>query len=238
MAGDRPVSYDDELIRIIDERMSLYKMKTVSQGTCITRDTEGPGATVTFDGATSPVSVKVMGDCFCQPDDRVVAGKYGSDWLIIGSFSSTAFGEANRALDNLSVATGALTSSTFVDLTEFGTVQFDKTFDNTFVRMGLQAQAFVTGATAKPFWALRFTPIAGGIGYTPADIPFGGININQLSTHTSYTTFRRVTNIPAGSYTVSMRWRRVSGSGSVFADTNDSYAVELDENVRASVPIL
>jgi hypothetical protein len=232
------VSYADDQIRLIDERIALARRQDRATGTVVSRDTIGPGATVIFDGSTVAMPVRVAGGVGATDGDRVLLTRHGSDWIVTESFSAFSLGEANKALDNLGAATGALTSATFVDLAEFGGLPFAKTYDLTFVRMQVQAQAFVTGAAAKVFFALRFTPVAGGIGFTPSDVPMGGININQLNTHVSYTTPRRNTGIPAGTYTVTLRWRRVSGTGQIFADTNDSFAVELDEHVRALVPIL
>lgn len=210
-------------------------------GTVVSRDSTGPGATVLIDPASQPVPAKVTGSTFVQPGDRCLLDWYGDDLIITQSWSVTTFGEASLPLDALPSATTPLTSSSFVDLAEFGTFTFTKTFDLTFVYIQVQAEAYTTGTsgqTAKVFWALRFTPVEGGIGYTPTDISVGGININQLSTHVSYTSMRRRTDIPAGTYTVSLRWRRVSGAASVVADTNDSYAVGLDERVRTGTTIL
>lgn len=230
--------YDEQQIALIDQRIRVGQRKASATGTIVSRDTTGPGATVLQDGATVATPAKVAGTTFAQPGDRCMLDLYGSDWIVTNSFSSTAFGEANRALDALpSTATGP-TSTAFIDLVEFGTFVFTKNFDNTFVRMQVQVQAFVTTAIAKPFWGLRLTPTSGGVGYTPADISMGGLQINALSTHITYTSMRRITGIPAGTYTVSLRWRRVSGTGTISADTNDAYAVELDERVRASSPIL
>lgn len=234
------MSYTEDDIRLIDERIRLARLKERGEGTLITRDTTGSGATATILPSTTPVEVKVAGGVSANPGDRVLLQKHGSDWVITESFSSSSFGEAYRAVE-LSGTTGALTSASFVDLSEFGTFPFTKGYDLTFVRVGLSATAYTSGSagqTAKVHWAVRLTAISGGIGYTPTDYSLLGININPLATHTPYSSARRVTTIPAGTYTVTLRWRRVSGAASVLADTNDSYMVELDEQVRAGVPIL
>lgn len=230
--------YDDDQIALIDQRIRLHTKQTVSMGSIVSRDTTGPGAMAVMDGATVAVPVKVLGTSPVREGDRVTLELFGTEWLVTGTFSANGFGEANQAVEGLSGATGALTSGSFVDLTEFGSFEFTKNYDATFVRLQVQGSAFATGAIAKVFWALRFTALEGGAGYTPADISVGGMQINTLSAHIGYTSMRRVTNIPAGTYTVQLRWRRASGSGSIFADTNDSYAVEVDERVRSAAPVL
>lgn len=235
------LSEDDLAVidRRVDQRIRLASSREKTSGTVVSRDTTGPKAMVRFDGATVAVPVKVAGSVYVQAGDRCLLDRYGtSDWIVTNSFGASSFGEASRSLDGLSIATGSLTSATFVDLTEFGTVSFDKAFDLTFVRVQVNSACFVSAVPTRILWAVRFTPTAGGIGYTPTDISVGGMNFNTASQHQAYTGMRRIISIPSGSYTVSLRWRRASGTGNAVADTNDSYAVELDERVRASVPIL
>jgi hypothetical protein len=238
--GDLAVTPED--IRLIDQRVRAALQTTRASGTVVTRDTTGPGATVLQDGSTVPVPAKVTGSTFVRPGDRCLMDRYGtSDWVVTQSWSTLTFGELSKTYDGLGSTTSALTSSTFVDLTEFEPTTFTKAFDLTSVRIQVQAEAYTSGSagqTAKVNWGVRFTPIEGAEGYTPIDIGIGGININQLSTHVSYTSTRRYISLPAGTFTVSLRWRRVSGAASVLADTNDAYALELDERVRGSIPIL
>jgi hypothetical protein len=226
-------------LAIIDQRVRLAQARTRSAGTIVSRDTTGPKAMVLFDGATVATPAKVTGSTFVAPGYRCLLDRYGTDWVVTNAWAATTFGEANLAMDSLPSATGANTSATFQTINEFGTFTFTKFFDLTFVRAAISVGGFVTGtAGTRANWAIRFTPIEGGIGYSPADLSFGGVVMNQLSTHVPYSSMRRVTNIPAGTYTVNLRWRRLSGSGSLFADTNDSFAVEVDERVRTLTPIL
>lgn len=236
------MALDAEDLRQIEQMIRLSQKKIRTAGTVLSRDTTGPKCMVLHDGATVATPAKVAGTTFVQPGDRCFLDLYGSDWIVTNSYSQAAFGEANKATDSLSSATGAQTSATFQDLNEFGTFSFTKVFDLTFLRVAVQAGAFATaGSGAMPVrlnWAVRFTPTSGGVGYTPADLSMGGININVASNHVVHTSFRRVTNVPSGTYTVALRWRRLAGTGSGFADTSDSFAVEVDERVRAATPIL
>lgn len=225
---------------IIDQRIRLAQSRSRSAGTVVSRDTTGSRAMILFDGATVATPAKVTGSTFVAQGFRCLLDRYGSDWVVTNAWAATTFGEANQAVDSLSALTGGNTSATFQDLNEFGTFTFTKFFDLTFLRVAISVGAFAGAGTAaaRANWAVRFTPVAGGAGYTPADLSLGGILINQLATHVSYSSWRRVTNVPSGTYTVGLRWRRLSGTGTLFADTNDSFAVEVDERVRTLTPIL
>lgn len=228
-----------EDLRVVDERIRVARVKTRAMGTVISRETAGPNAMVLHDDATTPVPALCPGSVFCQPGDWVTVELYGTQWVITNSFSGPGFGEASRRLNGLGSTTGDLTSGSFVDLSEFGSFQFDKLFDNTFVQINALCSAYLnTGTNTKVEWAVRFTPIAGGIGYTPTDLSVGSLMFNPTLTHLSFRPERRTIGIPAGSYTVSLRWRRESGSGTPRADGGDSYYVGLDERVRAGAPVL
>jgi hypothetical protein len=228
------VTVNEDQIRMIDQRIQQHHVRTWSVGTVVTRDTTGSGATVQMDGSAIASPVKCAGSVFCQPGDRVTLHRYGSDWVITNTFAAPGFGAADRYLDGLASATAALTSSAFIDLVEFGTFEFTKFHDWTSVRVGLACGAYTSAVPGKAIWAVRLTAITGGIGHTPSDLTLTQIYFNQASTHTYGSGFRRLTGIPAGTYTVSLRWRRQSGSGNIWSDTANTYSMELDERVPSA----
>jgi hypothetical protein len=233
------MTLDQSLIQMMDDRIRLHDQATSLMGTVVTRDTSGTGATVLFDGSIVAAPVKCMGHVHCRPGDRVALSLHGSDWLIYGSFSGPGYGEASSAIDGLPSTTGGLTSSSFTDLTEFGTFVFTKFYDNTFVRMGMSVGAYVTTAgDTRVAWGLRLSPTSGAVGYTATDYRIVYAFFHNTTVHQSASGMWRNLSIPAGTYTVSARWRRASGSGTIFADANDYYSVELDERIRAGSPIL
>jgi hypothetical protein len=233
------VSYSADLIRLIDERIALSRRQDRAQGTVVARDTTGPGAMVVFDGSTTPVPVKCAGNVFTNQNDRVLLARHGSDWIVTESFSSNSFGEASKHFSGgLGSTSGNLTSATYVDLTEFGTIQFTKAFDLTYVQAQVTVGGYATAIDTRAAWALRYTPVAGAEGYTPTDITMAIINWDVANVHRGITAMGRVISLPAGTYTVSLRWRRTAGSGNVVANNNDEYAVAVDEHPRANVPIL
>lgn len=232
--------YDENLIRLIREQIRLSQQATRAVGTVVTRDTTGTGAMVKFDHAETPTPVLVGGNVFCQPEDRVLLDLYGSDWVVTTSFSSAAFGEASRFYAGLGAPMTALTTTGgFVDFTEVAPVTFTKLHDLTFVLITASYGGYTdTAANTEAEWAVRFTPTEAGSSYTASDITVGSIFFNNISEHLNQSQQRRKTDIPAGTYTVSMRWRRVGGTGNVRANADDCYTMSLDERVRASSPIL
>lgn len=231
---------EDDLITVMDQRIRAAMKADQLFGTVVTRASAGPAATVQLDGSTVPIPVKCLGHVFCQPQDRVGLIRWGSDWLIVGSYSGPGFGEASRTIDSLSAATGQLTSSTFVDLTEFGTLTFTKFYDNTYVdtQMSYGGFLFSGGTNTRIAYGLRFAIVNGGAGYIEQDYRLGYIFYNVSVNHQNGAGRLRILGIPAGTYTVSVRWRRSSGTGSGGADQNDFFAVGINECVRASAPIL
>lgn len=231
---------DEDLIKLVDQRIRLAQTKTRATGTVVSRDTTGSKAMVLFDGATTATPAKVTGTTFVAPGDRCLLDRYGSsDWVVTNSWAALTFGEANRAVDSLSGTTGPQTSAAYTDLSEFGTFSFTKFFDLTFLRISVSAAAYQsTTATAKVGWAVRLTQTAGATPYTPADLSMGAMQLLTQNMHQNYTSYRRLTGVPAGTYTVTLRWRRAGGTGTILADANDSAAVEIDERVRAVTPIL
>jgi hypothetical protein len=227
-----------EDLGIIDQRIRASQRKTEAMGTVISRDTTGPGAMVRHDGASTPTPALVPGSVFCQPGDWVTLNLYGTQWVVSNSFSSAAFGEASRFYVGLPSAAGPITSGSFNDLQEVSPITFTKLHDLTFVLISASYGGYVDAVNTEAEWAVRLVQTEGSTPYTAADISVGSIFYNTSGEHLNQTQSRRKTDIPAGTYTVSMRWRRVGGTGNLRANTDDCYTMALDERVRASTPVL
>lgn len=224
-------------IELIDQRIRLASARDRAAGTCVTRASTGPDADVLFDGSSVAMPVKVLGSVFVQPGDRCLLDRYGSDWVVTGSWSSLGVGEAAH-VQAPAAPTATLTSTTFVDLAEIDAFAFRKAYDGTYVRMGLTAGAYSTTAGAAVRWAYRLTPLDAGSTWPAQDFPMGLLLFNTTNQHMSVTSSARFITIPAGSYQVQVRWRRTNAVSGAVADTNDPYSCELDEGVRTGAPIL
>lgn len=232
------MSIDADMITLIDQRIRAQQQMTRAIGSCVNRDTTGPGAQVLFDGSTVAMPVKVLGHVFLAPGNRCVLDRYGSDWVVTGSWSALGLGEARR-VTLASGTSGAMTSASFIDLTEFGTFTFTKIYDNTMIRCGMEVGGFCTGSgSTGARYGLRLAPTDAGSSYTATDYNCTTLYWNSTNVHLQNYSTLAVLSVPAGTYTVTMRWRRNAGSGSIFVDTADQLGIELDEMVRSASPIL
>jgi hypothetical protein len=232
------MSLSEEQIRLIDQRIRAARQSDFAAGTCVTRATTGPDATVMFDGSTVPMPVKVLGTVFCQADDRVVMNRYGSDWVVTGSWAGLGLGEASVTGFG-PVGGTSVTVFTFIDHAGIPGFTFTKIYDNTFVRMAVTGSAYTNVTNSSVRFGLRLTAQDPGSSYAATDYNMVHIFYNQASVHLGKSSFYRALGIPAGSYTVQLRWRRYSGTGNtLFADDSDFYSIELDERVRQLTPFL
>lgn len=230
------MSGNDDLIALIDQRIRSQSLRQRATGTCVYRDTTGVNAQVVFDGSTVAMPVKVLGSVHLQEGYRCVLDLYGSDWLVTDSWSARALGEASR---NTFASSENTVNASFTDMSTFSTpIAFVKRYDVTMVRVAMASAAFSTAISTSARWAVRFTPDDPTNPYTPVDILTNYIYWNNASIHLSHRHAGRSIDLPAGSYTITVRWRRSSGSGTVTTDSNDMYSLEFDEAVRTSFGFL
>jgi hypothetical protein len=232
------VSLDASMIALIDQRIRANAQMTKAVGTCVERDPTGPGATVIFDGSTVAMPVKVLGHVFLQPGFRCVLDKYGTDWIVSGSFAAMGLGEASSS--QFPATTGGLTSSTYLDINELSPLTFTKLFDRTYVRFAMTASCYLNVGTDinRVRFALRVTGVETSAAYTATDYDLNynvcDLNGEHISTHAT----SRTTTMPAGIYNVQARWRRTAGAGTLRANGDDLFTIEVDEGVRQLTPLL
>jgi hypothetical protein len=232
------MEYNERLLSIIDARIAAARLKTVDLGTIQDRDAVGPGATCVFDGTSDAQPVKVPGHVHAFGGDRVVLILVKGNWVVEGTFNRRQLAESNVRVFGPSPSQ-TTTSATFVDMPGATTpsVAFLKRYDLTAVRFGLLAHMFVTVQPTVVQTAVR---IAGTTGtdtastFTPIDVVSGQLNFNVTGTHLPLAGWARAVSIPAGSYTLTARWRRISGTGVLTVDQNDLIALEVDEIFRTT----
>lgn len=234
------MSWGADLIAMIDQRIRLAFKADKASGTVVARDSSGYEAQVLFDGSTTAVPVKCVGNVFCRDGDRVVLNRYGSDWVIVGAFVGAGLGEARRRWDGLPSTTAPMTSGAWVDLTEFGTFGFTKAYDSTYVRCGMLWSGRGTATNTRVAFGVRLTATEGGEGYTPIDYTVGTALIYAANARVLAYSATRLTGgpggLPAGTYTATYRWRRAAGTGDVISDTFDPMLMEFDEGFRETSP--
>jgi hypothetical protein len=231
------MSFDEDTMRLIDQRIRAAQLKDRGWGTCSQRDTVGPGAQVVFDGSTVAMPVKVLGHVLMQAGDRCVLDRYGSDWIVVGSFSQLGLGAAEKFAFGPS-PNETTTSGTFVDLVAMTPFQFDKVYDFTNIRIMTETAAYASTVPTSARWGLRLTPLDAGSSYTPVDLNMSYVSWTVANNHATGYGGQLLTGVPAGSYSCQVRWRRANGTGTVTVDTNDLYMIELEEKLPPYVPTL
>lgn len=234
------MAYDEDLIALVDQRVRLHQSRTRAIGTCVSREVVGPGALVLFDGATVAVPVKVLGHVEIREGMRCTLDKYGSEWLVTGAFAIPQMGESVDF--RFCVGTQTIAGSSFVDHPGFVPVGFTKYHDQTWVDVFMAVSGFATVAATDARWGLRFTQTDGETPYTPVDLNANYMFWSTANVRTAhsyqfvYAGTTQAGGIPAGQYSVQIRWRRSTGTGVVTNAGQDIYAIRMKETVRASSP--
>lgn len=227
--------YNEDLIRIIDERIAAGRLKSFDFGTVQDRDTTGPGATVVFDGSPDAAPVKVPGHVHCFGGDRVVLVRVKGTWVVLGTFNRRQLSEAfSRFFGPTTAATYA--GATFADQPAAATISFKKRYDLTATRFELVTNMSVSVTPTNIATAVRVAGAPGtdtALTYTPTDFVITQQVFNQTG-HFPVMGSTRTPAIPSGDYTITARWRRISGTGNLTQDGNDAVNIEVDEIFRTT----
>jgi hypothetical protein len=222
------LSQDEQLLRLIDSRIEAGRARTEAFGTCVSRNGSGSVGYVIFDGSQTPVPVKVAGYVVLRPAMRCMLAKFGTVWVVVGTFAAPALGRASL----FAFCSGAQTTvlGSFADHPGLSAFTFTKYHDNTIIDTTIAVSGFSTAVSTACRWALRFTQTSGDIAYTPADLGANQIywstaNVRQYAT----VSYDNTAAIPAGVYSVRLRWRRDTGSGTVTNSSDDLYSVRMRE---------
>lgn len=229
-------AFDEQLIKLIDQRIAQYQTKTSSMGTCVSRATAGAEASVLFDGAKTPVPVKVLGHVSLRPGMRCSLDKYGSEWLVTGTFALTELGDYYNMRFGVGVAT--VTSATNIDHAGQAPFTFTKFHDFTVIDIQMTASGYSTAAATGCRWALGFRQLSGDTAFVDTDFDTNYMEFQVANSRIWQTVRFPYTGVPAGVYQVVPRWRRSSGAGTVTNAGTDFYAYTLKETVRSADPVV
>lgn len=228
-----------ELIGLIDQRIRAASGQTRAIGTCMERDIVGPGALVTFDGSTVAVPVKVLGQVVLRPSMRCTLDKYGTEWLVTGTFATPALGRATFYDSGTATST---TSTSFVGFGAMPTFDFIKYHDDSNVRIFMSGSCYASTNTARMRFAVRLVQTDGDTPWTPVDFVGPELRLDTLLVRQYGAADFTIPNtfngelLPAGTYTCTWRWRRTNGTGTLNADTTDMFSMVIEEKVLPSSP--
>ncbi len=148
----------------------------------------------------------------------------GSSWLALGPIrtSDQVTASSTNGVQVMAVAqnnnTGVFANITGVTFT------FVKTRPNSRVFMQMAGSSFSTAIATAGEFAVLITGGAINQGEVVASFFY-----NVASTHLSWSGFRYLTGLPAGTYVIQGRFRLSVGAGAISFDTNDRISVAFTE---------
>lgn len=228
------MNFDEALIRMVDARIAAAQVKNRDFGVVVQRDTTGPGALVVFDGASGATPVKVLAHVDCFEGDRVALELVRTTWVVVGTFARHSVAQYSTRTYG-PVGSGTTSSTTAVDMPSSTALPaVVKRYDDTGISISLTATLWATATTAAETsvyiqgtpgteTASTFTPLV----YIMCNAPLVGGTASRTTFHGNA---RGV--IPAGSYTLTARWRRSSGSVATLSmNESDMVTLQADEYV-------
>ncbi|AGL19493.1 hypothetical protein [Actinoplanes sp. N902-109] len=229
------MSFTTDLLGTVEEAVqrllpSLRGQDTIG-GRLTYRDPSGLAGLAAVDGSEQPVPVKVSGATDAREGDRVSLIRTGGYWTVVGVLSMGGMGEASTR----GAASGSDTKSdaAYEDLPVVAVTAFRKLHAATAVRVAVQVSMYSTAATTKAMLGVRITGTVAtdGSAYDSGDVDVlpTAYLFNAANDHRPVAGAIRHVGMPPGDYSVQIRWKRISGSGTLTVDTNDGFLVEVDE---------
>lgn len=215
--------FSADMLRVIDERIASRRDRVTAVGTVASRSAVSTvtALDVTFDGSSLAVPVKQFGGVKARAGDRVGLVKFGSEWVVVGSF--TAFIQEDVGLQ-APATIGSTTSATYTATAGNESFQFVKAWDDTLVKLRVDVGAYLTTTTGTTMQlGLSFAEL--GTTYDVALFVFNSLVVHGIVSG----VHPGVSGIPAGNYTVGLRWKRPAGTGTLNQDTNDWVSIGASE---------
>jgi hypothetical protein len=219
MDGALVRDYPTALLNLIDQRIDQSLVRPTKMGTVQSRDSATALATVAFDGGSGiGQPVKCFESVVVDVGDRVGLIKFEGEWVIIGNYTARAFwGEQMNSFTGV----GNTTSASFGDIPGTPRIQVTKYRDATQfeIFMALSMTSTVTATVVELAATLAYPD-----GLTTVDQVLFRRAINAATDHRDMSgglTTPGLT-LPGGAYSITGRWRRVSGTGTLATDGNDS----------------
>ena len=215
------MAWNADWLALIDERIRALTARSSAVGT-VTARTSDTAVYVTFDGSNVSVPVKIFGDVNAYAGDRVGLQRFGSDWVVVGTYSRRYPTEVGFS----SAGAGqTITSSTFTAISGVSTT-LTKRDTASRLRAMWTGTAYNAGGVAVPFIGVQYVT-AGSSPTTYGPYTIG--TLYQSVTNGTIAGVHLASGLPAGVYTVQFMWRRASGAGTPTLTTDDWYSATVRE---------
>lgn len=211
------MSMNDELLRLIDQRIASAVSQPTRMGTVSDRQ-QNNRAMVVLDGSSQAVPVKVFANAHVLEGDRVGLVKFGSEWVVIGGFTPRQFGGIKQFQNT--APSGSTTSTVHTPMNQ-GSVTFRKLYSSTRIWVSADISAYTNGAT-HVYLSLGLNLIAPSYNVIWPFIHRDLVNALEHDTFSVAKPIPGTESVPPGEYTAQPVWRVASGGGgSVNVDAGD-----------------
>lgn len=212
------MSIFDDLAGYVDQRIARAAPHNIHMGTVQSKWDGSIFTTVTFDGSNISVPVKTFQ--FVTTGDRVGMVKFGSDWVVVGAFDV----DFPQMVGNSAFATvGSTSSTTFVDFPGPIDVVLTKKYDFTNVFVHIDVSHFID--PNQDIGCVFGVAVIDPVPAVAADYTTHKLHVKPVLTHSGSSGLAGIAAsvMPAGVYTLRMRWRKSAGgpAGNCHVDTND-----------------
>lgn len=217
--------FADGLADYVDGRIAKAVQKFTSPGTVVTATADSVNVDVIMDGSNASTPCKTYRNVRCKKGDRVGLVKFGSDWVVVGTYGFSGWPKVYGTTDFCSSAN--TTSGTYSAM-PVAPFTYTKEFDATKSWMFLSVEVFVLTNGDTPMCSLSFN------GVDPGDFPLFLQAFGTTGRFAMAGFWTRAGDL-AGTYTVQPVWKRYTGTGQVSADqwcTVSAWALEVSPTSR------
>jgi hypothetical protein len=218
--------YGADEIQLIDQRIDAAQVKAQKMGTVVTRDSTSPLVVVSFDGSSG---IGQPAKCFetvvVDVGDRVGLIRFEGEWIVVGNYTARTW--ADELVGFAFTSTSTYSLATFADMPSSPAASFVKARDSTQlqIRLNLSCRSATAASTIGEFGLLITFPDATTLDQVVFRRVFNTADAHQDMSAGLTTNL----TLPAGPYGLTARWRRVSGSGTLTVDVNDSVTMGVKE---------
>ena len=178
-------------------------------------------AMVVIDGSNQAVRVKVYQSCEPRNEYRVGLLKVYGYWHVIATYAHTWPSEARY---NDAAADGTTASGAYSATPGGESVTFTKHYSSTSIHIEVNASLFITvSSLTGAWWGARVvgTTVDGAAVDEEYNVVHHQFNASSQSHHFGGWVAAPGVDVPAGSYVISLRWRRGTGTGTLNQNTAD-----------------
>lgn len=210
-------------LAVIDARIKAAQRMDIMMGTASADSVSLVNIVdVILQGSAQGVPIKKFGQFSVFTGDRVGCIRFGSEWVVVGTFNNKLL--ASTWTED-TFASGTTTSTSFTTMPGWDGLPFTKARSDSAisVSIGMTAwQAGVAGSTA----VVEVNATLASSSVTMAKLLFQFTNGHLTM---SGNGLFAPGLLPQGAYNLDIGWRRVSGTGTPTVDTNDVIRVLLQE---------